>query len=173
MRPVLLSLFAAGTLLLSACAPEPTPVAEPVKQLNVERYMGTWYEIARLPHSFQEGLQQVTAEYRLNRDGSFEVTNRGYNDAEGEWETAIGLAEPIDGMEAGFTIQFQWPFKGGYYVAELGDNYDYAVVVSNDKEFFWLLARDPGMPRWLIDQNLAQAAQWGIDVEQIIETEHP
>ncbi|RUO32938.1 lipocalin family protein [Aliidiomarina soli] len=158
--------------LLSACTAAKTPVSEPVKNFDAGRYMGTWYEIARMPNRFQKDLQRVTAEYRLNEDGTFEVTNRGYNSEEGEWNSVIGKAEPIDDMPASFAVTFQWPFSGGYYIAELGDDYEYAVIVGDNTDYFWLLARQPHLPRWLIDQTLARAYEWGYDIEQIIETEH-
>lgn len=157
--------------ILSACSAAKTPVVEPVANFDAERYMGTWYEIARMPHRFQEGLGRVSAEYRLNADGTFEVLNRGYHMEDGQWESAIGKAKPIEDMTASFEVTFQWPFAGGYYVAELGDNYEYAVVVSDSTDYFWLLAREPQLPRWLIDQVLVQAHEWGYDVDQIIETE--
>lgn len=159
-------------LTLTACAPQPTPVTSTVTNLDAEKYMGSWYEILRLPNSFQKDLHRVTAEYRLNRDGSFEVTNRGYNSEKGEWNTAIGKATPVENVPGSFTVQFQWPFSGGYNIVELGDNYEYAIVVSNDHEYFWLLARSPQAPRWLIDQSLAKASSWGFNIEEMIETRH-
>lgn len=165
-------LIIACAFLFSACSPDPTPVTEPVSRLDAERYMGTWYEIARMPNRFQQDLQQVTAEYRLNSDGTFEVLNRGYNTRKGEWEAAIGKARPIEQMPGGFRVTFQWPFSGGYYVAELGDNYEYAVIVGDSPDYFWLLSRSPQLPRWLIDRTLARANEWGYDIEQITETRH-
>ncbi len=85
--------------MLAACQGDPTPVKEPVQNFNAQRYMGTWYEIARMPTRFQTDLIKVTAEYRLNKDGTFEVTNRGYNPKDGEWDTAVGKARPVQGME--------------------------------------------------------------------------
>lgn len=157
---------------LTSCAHQPSPVVEPISELNAERYMGTWYEILRMPTSFQRDMSQATASYRLNKDGTFEVVNRGYNTRKGEWKTAVGKARPINDMAAGFSVSFQWPFRGGYYIAELGDDYEYAIIVSDSHDYFWLLSREPRLPRWLIDQTLARAHAWGFDIEQIIETEH-
>lgn len=169
MRVAAIALLAS---LLTACMHQASPVKEPVAQFNAERYMGTWYEIARMPTSFQRDMTQATASYRLNEDGTFEVVNRGYNTRKGEWKTAVGKARPIDGMAAGFTVSFQWPFRGGYYIAELGDNYEYAVIVSDSTDYLWVLAREPQLPRWLLDRTLARAHEWGYDIEQIIETVH-
>lgn len=160
----------AGVMLLSACSQSPTPVKEPISSLDAERYMGMWYEIARMPTRFQRDLHYVTAEYRLNQDGTFEVLNRGYNIEKGEWEAAVGKARPIEELPGGFRVTFQWPFSGGYYIAELGDNYEYAVIVSDSTDYLWLLSRTPQLPRWLIDRTLARASEWGYDIEQVIET---
>lgn len=160
------------SILLTACMHQATPVKEPVERLHVERYMGTWYEIARMPTSFHQDMVSPTINYSLNGDGSFEVVNRGFNTRKREWKTAVGKARPIEGMPAGFTVSFQWPFKGGHYIAELGDNYEYAVIVSDSTDYFWLLSRDPQLPRWLIDRTLARAHEWGYDVEEIIEMQH-
>lgn len=158
--------------VLTGCMHQPEPVVTPIQQLNTERYMGTWYEIVRMPTSFQRDMSHATASYRLNADGTFEVVNRGFNTRKGEWKTAVGKAKPIDGMPAGFSVSFQWPFSGGYYIAELGSNYEYAVIVSDSHDYFWLLAREPRLPRWLIDRTLARAHEWGFDIEQMIETKH-
>ncbi|RUO22948.1 hypothetical protein CWE09_13520 [Aliidiomarina minuta] len=172
MRLFKTCLALATSLLIAGCAPQPTPVTDTVTNLDAEAYMGTWYEILRLPNSFQEGLHQVTAEYRLNEDGTFEVTNRGYNREKGQWSTAVGKASPVEDMPGSFTVQFQWPFSGGYNVVELGEDYEYAIVISNDHDYFWLLARSPNAPRWLIDQTLAKASSWGFDIDAMIETRH-
>lgn len=169
MRNVAIALV---STLLTACMHQATPVKDPIEHLDVERYMGTWYEIARMPTSFHRDMVSATLNYRLNQDGSFEVVNRGYNTRKGEWKTAVGIAHPIEDMSAAYTVSFQWPFKGGYYIAELGDNYEYAVIVSDSTDYFWLLSRDPQLPRWLIDRTLARAHEWGYDMEKIIEMQH-
>lgn len=159
-------------ILLTGCLHNVEPVVEPVAELDAERYMGTWYEIVRMPTSFQRDMARATANYRLNDDGTFEVVNRGYNTKKGEWKTAVGKARPIEDMPAAFSVSFQWPFRGGYYIAELGENYEYAVVVSDSHDYFWLLAREPQLPRWLIDRTLARAHDWGFDIDKMIETAH-
>lgn len=165
-------LAASALVLLTGCLHQVEPVVEPIAQLDAERYMGTWYEVMRMPNRFQRDMTQVTANYRLNEDGTFEVVNRGYDTRKGEWNTAVAIARPVEGMSAGFSVTFQWPFSGGYYIVELGDNYEYAVVVSDSHDYFWLLARQPQLPRWLIDRTLARALEWGYEIDEMIETRH-
>ncbi len=126
-----------------------------------------------MPHSFEEGLQSVTAEYRLNGDGSLEVTNRGYHVENEEWQTAIGLAKPVENMEAAYKLTFFWPFYGGYYVSWLDDNYQLAIVTSDSHEYFWLLSRTPDVAQDDIDYALAKAHEWGYDIDQMIMVDHP
>lgn len=158
--------------LLSGCNSQPTPVVSPIQSFDAERYMGTWYEILRLPHSFEENLTRVTAEYRLNEDGTVEVTNRGFNTVEGRWNTAIGLAKPVPGLRASFDVTFFWPFSGGYYIAELGSNYEYAVIVSDSHDYFWLLSRTPMLSQGLVDEVTAKAYDWGFDINALIRVRH-
>lgn len=161
------------TVLLSACNTQPTPVANVVEDFEAKRYLGKWYEIVRMPLSFEEGLQSVTAEYRLNGDGTLEVTNRGYHVENEEWQTAIGLAKPVENMEAAYKLTFFWPFYGGYYVSWLDDNYQLAIVTSDSHEYFWLLSRTPDVAQDDIDYALAKAHEWGYDIDQMIMVDHP
>ncbi|EGN76248.1 bacterial lipocalin [Idiomarina sp. A28L] len=151
---------------------QPDPAVKPIENLDPERYMGTWYSILRLPHRFEKDLDNVTAEYRLNEDGTIHVTNKGYNRSSGEWKTATATAKPVPGMNAGFRVTFFWPFNGGYYVAELGSNYEYAVVVSDSKDYFWLLSRSPRPSQGLIDEVTARAYAWGYDIDQFYRVKH-
>lgn len=168
----LLSTVVFAITVLSGCNSKATPVVNPTQNFDAERYMGTWYEILRLPHSFEENLTRVTAEYRLNEDGTVEVTNRGFNTAEGRWNTAIGLAKPVQGLRASFNVTFFWPFSGGYYIAELGNNYEYAVVVSDSHDYFWLLSRTPTLSQGLVDEVTAKAYSWGFDIDAFIRVRH-
>ena len=161
------------SLSLLGCQSDPTPVAPPVDEFKAERYLGKWYEILRMPHGFEEDLIAVTAEYRLNADNTLEVTNRGWHVNDKKWQTAIGLAEPVSGMTAAYQVTFFWPFYGGYYVSWLDDDYQMAIVTSDSKEYFWLLSRTPDVAQSEIDYALAKANQWGFNIDQMIQVEHP
>lgn len=166
-------LAALTAFLLLGCKSNPTPVAEPVQSFQAERYLGKWYEILRMPHGFEENLIAVTAEYRLNGDNTLEVTNRGWHINDKEWQTAIGRAEPVDGMTAAYQVTFFWPFYGGYYVSWLDKDYQLAIVTSDSKDYFWLLSRTPDVDQSDIDYALAKANEWGFDIDRMIEVEHP
>lgn len=173
MKRLLTALILATTTL--GCSSTPTPVAPVIENFDAHRYLGTWYEIVRLPHSFEEGLDQVSAEYRLNADDTIEVTNRGYNTAEGAWETAIGHAEPVG--VAMYRVTFFWPFDGGYYISWLHEDqqgeYQVSIVTSDSHNYFWLLARTPNLSEEMIASALAKAESWGFDTSQMIRVNHP
>ncbi len=164
--------FIIAAFSLAGCQGKATPVVNPIQNFDAERYMGTWYEVLRLPHSFEKNLTKVTAEYRLNEDGTVEVTNRGFNPNKGRWKTAIGIAKPVQGLRASFKVTFFWPFSGGYYIAELGKNYEYAVIVSDSHEYFWLLSRTPTPNQGLVDEVTAKAYDWGFDIDAFIRVTH-
>jgi apolipoprotein D and lipocalin family protein len=110
-------------LLLSGCVGIPDGIT-PVAGFQVERYLGKWYEVARLDHSFERGLEQVTAEYSPRDDGDIRVMNRGYNTAKQQWEEAEGRAKFVGAKDVGqLKVSFFGPFYGGYNIVELDPNY--------------------------------------------------
>lgn len=130
-------------LALVSCTGIPDGV-EPVTGFDQSRYLGTWYEIARLDHSFERGLSDVTATYDLNSDGSIKVLNRGFNAEEGAWREAKGVARFMGSSDiAHLKVSFFGPFYGSYIVFELGEDYDYAFVSGFNRDYLWLLAREP------------------------------
>lgn len=162
------------SFFIVSCSSNPTPVAPVIEKFDATNYLGKWHEIVRLPHSFEEGLERVTAEYRLNKDGTIEVTNRGYNTELGEWETAIGHAKPID--TAMYKVTFFWPFYGGYYISELQTNetgeYQLAVITSDSHDYFWVLSRTPNVPESVLEEVMKKAKTWGYDTSLMIRVNH-
>ena len=127
-------------LLLTACAGIPEGV-EPVSGFDVQRYTGKWYEIARLDNWFEQGLDQITAEYNLSSDGSVNVTNSGFNSAEGKREFAYGKAYFIGNPDTGsLKVSFFGPFYGGYHIIELDRDYGYALIAGSNRDYLWILA---------------------------------
>ena len=165
----LLSLFV--LFALTGCKSDPTPVAPTVKQFSAEKYLGKWYEIIRMPHGFEENLQGVTAEYRLNADGTIEVTNRGYNVVDDEWQTAIGKAEPVEGMTAAYKVTFSGRFMGDTMSAGYHPTTKWRLLRNDSHDYFWFLARSPNVDQSDIDFALAKAKQWGYDIDQMIITQ--
>ncbi|GAB3274708.1 lipocalin family protein [Parahaliea aestuarii] len=146
----------------------------PVSDFELERYLGEWYEIARLDHSFERGLDQVTAEYALRDDGGVSVVNRGYSAAEGEWQTARGKAYPVEDENTAYLkVSFFGPFYGSYVVFELDrQGYQYAFVSGPDTSYLWLLARTPHPDPQVIERFKQQSAALGFDTSKLIFVDH-
>ncbi|WP_419835275.1 lipocalin family protein [Endozoicomonas atrinae] len=160
-----LALFA----LLSGCTGIPEQV-QPVKPFDVERYMGKWFEIARLDHSFERGLSQVTAEYTLKLDGSVNVINSGYSEKDDEYRQATGTAKFVRQNDEGYLkVSFFGPFYGSYVVFGLDHkDYQYAFVSGYNKNYLWLLSRTPEVSQVLKERFIQQSGQLGFDTDQLI-----
>lgn len=161
--------IAIGLILLSACTGVPEGI-KPVSPFNLERYLGTWYEIARMPHSFEDGLNQVTANYSLREDGGVKVINRGYDTDAGKWQQAEGKAYFVNDNQTGhLKVSFFGPFYGAYVVFELDQqNYQYAFVSGPDREYLWFLARTPTVSPELLAHFQQTAAELGFDTSKLI-----
>ncbi|WP_430929730.1 lipocalin family protein [Pseudoalteromonas rubra] len=157
------------TLVLSSCLGMPQGV-QPVGNFELNRYLGKWYEIARLDHSFERGLTRVTAQYSMREDGGVKVINRGFNAAENQWREAEGKAFFVNqDDEAYLKVSFFGPFYGAYVVFELDhDNYQYAFVSGPDTEYLWLLSRTPQVDQAIIDKFVSMAADRGFDTDPLI-----
>lgn len=166
MKKLLLLLSA---LLLSGCLSMPAGVV-PVKNFELERYLGQWYEVARLDHSFERGLEQVTATYKLNEDGSVAVINRGFNTQTQQWSEASGTAKFVNGPDEGFLkVSFFGPFYGSYVIFELDkQNYDYAFVSGPNLDYLWLLSRQKTVDPAVKARFLEKANSIGFDTDQLI-----
>lgn len=155
---------------LSACSTTPPDGMTAVTPFNIQRYVGKWYEIARLDHSFERGLSDVSATYRQQDDGSVEVLNRGFDSKRGEWRQAVGRALFTgDPTRASLKVSFFGPFYGGYHVVALDQpHYRWAMVVGPDRDYLWILARDKQLPTGVREELLRQASEQGIDVQKLI-----
>lgn len=159
--------------LLSGCATPPKGV-EPVAGFDLDRYLGRWYEIARLDHSFERGLSRVTAEYTRRDDGTIRVLNRGYKDAKGEWNSIEGSARPVGEPDVGaLKVTFFKPFYGGYFVIALDQEaYTYAMVSGPTRSYLWILSRTPDLDPAIYNRLVAQAREQGFAVENLIRVDH-
>lgn len=160
-------------LFLSGCSGKPESV-EPVNNFELDRYLGKWYEIARLDHSFERGLQQITAEYSLRDDGGVDVLNRGYSGSENQWQEAEGKAYFVNSSdEAYLKVSFFGPFYGSYVVFELDkQNYQYAFVSGPNTNYLWLLSRTPSVSSEVLEKFVSMSAERGFDTESLIYVEH-
>jgi apolipoprotein D and lipocalin family protein len=159
--------------LLTGCVGIPENV-KPVDNFRLEKYLGAWYEIARLDHSFERDLTRVTANYSLRDDGGVRVLNRGYSVKEKRWKEAEGKAYFVRGADQGYLkVSFFGPFYGSYIVFELDhENYQYSLVCGPDKSYLWLLARNPEMKKDLKDSLIAKAATLRFDTSKLIFVDH-
>jgi len=140
-----------------------------VKELDLNRYLGKWYEIARFPHSFEKNLVGVTATYRLKDDGMIEVLNEGFKySLEGEHSKAIGKAKILNKLEPGkLKVSFFWIFYADYFVLELDPNYQYVMIGSSSDKYFWILSRTPQMAPDVYNQLLEKARERGYHLEKL------
>lgn len=157
------------SITLSGCLGMPETV-KPVDEFNLQNYLGKWYEIARLDHSFEEGLTQVTAEYTLKDDGGVAVLNKGFLADENQWKEAEGKAYFVNGDSEGYLkVSFFGPFYGSYVVFALDKtDYQYAFVSGPNTDYLWLLARTSTVDQSLIDTFVAMAKERGFDTERLI-----
>ena len=155
-------------VLLVSCTGLPDNV-EPVSQFDTEQYLGTWYEIARLDHSFERNRERVTATYGLNEDGSISVLNKGFNTEKGEWRQAEGVAKPMGSSDiAHLKVSFFGPFYGTYAVFELADDYSHAFVSGYNTDYLWLLAREPDVSAEVRQRFINESQALGFDTSKLI-----
>lgn len=169
MRWILLFIM----LSTGGCVAIPADI-EPVRGFELQRYLGRWYEIARLDHSFERGLVNVTADYSLEEDGRIRVVNRGYRPADDQWETAEGVAEFVDATDVGrLKVSFFGPFYGGYNIIALDrENYGYALVCGPNRSYLWILAREPRLDPAVTASLVARARALGFATEALIMVDH-
>lgn len=139
-----------------------------VKELNLQRYLGTWYEIARFDHRFERGLVGVTATYSMRDDGKIKVLNEGYeNSLNGKHNVAEGKAKLTD--EPGkLKVSFFWIFYGDYFVMELDENYNWALIGSSSDKYLWILSRTPKLEENVKNLILHHATKRGYDTSKLI-----
>lgn len=156
-------------LFIAGCTSLP-PGVEPVSPFDANRYLGTWYEIARLDHSFERGLEQVSATYSRREDGGISVLNKGYSPESGQWKQAQGKAYLVgDGQSGHLKVSFFGPFYSAYGIFGLDQqDYQYAFVSGYNTDYLWLLARTPTVSQAVMAQFEAQARALGFATDKLI-----
>lgn len=158
--------------MFSACQTIP-PGAVAVKSFDKEKYLGAWYEIARFDFKFEKNMDNTTANYSVNADGSIKVINRGYNYVTKEWKEAVGKAkfvsEPTIAM---LKVSFFGPFYAGYNVIALDEDYRYALVAGSKLKYLWILSREKTIPESIKNEYLKMAREIGFKTEDLIWVEH-
>jgi apolipoprotein D and lipocalin family protein len=160
------------SLILSGCLGMPQSMT-PVNEFEINRYLGKWYEVARLDHSFERGLSKVSAEYSLKDDGGVKVINRGFSKENNEWQEAEGKAYFVDAADQGYLkVSFFGPFYGSYVVFDLDkEAYQYAFVSGPNNDYLWLLSRTPTVAPGVLESFIKQSKNLGFDTEQLIYVE--
>ena len=159
--------------LQSSCVGVPEGV-KTVTGFELDRYLGTWYELARLDHSFERGMSHVTANYSMRGDGGVSVVNRGFIISKGEWDEATGKAYFVGDNDVGqLKVSFFGPFYGAYNILELDkDNYQYALVAGPDRGYLWILARSPTLEPDIMLALVDKARRFDFPVDELIYVNH-
>jgi len=170
MRKLTALLISPLAFLLAACTGIPRGI-EAVSDFQLERYLGKWYEIARLDHSFERGLSDVSAVYARRAEGGVSVLNRGYDSGKGQWKEAQGKADFIDSdttTRGSLKVSFFGPFYGGYHIVALDTDYRWSLVVGPDRDYLWILARDRRLPEAVKTDLVAKARHLGFATDKLI-----
>jgi apolipoprotein D and lipocalin family protein len=142
---------------------------EAVKNFDLNKYLGTWYEIARLDYKWEKGLDHVTATYSLNDDRSIKVDNKGFDTKKKEWKQSIGKAKPVDAPTEGrLKVSFFGPFYSGYNVVALDPDYKYALVIGGSKDYMWILSREKSIPVEIKQRYIKIAREIGIKTDELV-----
>jgi apolipoprotein D and lipocalin family protein len=161
-------LIISGFFVLNGCTGYPDNI-KPVEGFELNRYLGTWYEVARLDHSFERGLEQVSANYSMREDGGVKVVNRGFDTAEQQWNESTGRAYFVQNEHTGhLKVSFFGPFYGSYVVFRTGVDYQYAFVAGNNYDYLWLLSRTAEIPKQLRHEFIEVAQSKGYAVNDLI-----
>jgi apolipoprotein D and lipocalin family protein len=165
---LLISIIMAGFL-----ASSPTNDLPTVETVDLNRYAGLWYEIARLPNSFEKGLECVTANYSLTPNGKVEVLNKGFSAKKGAFKSSRGKAwVPDDNFPGRLKVSFFWPFAGNYYIISLDKDYRYALVGDPSRKYLWVLSRTQELDETIYSKLLEKARTHGFDVDKMLLITH-
>jgi apolipoprotein D and lipocalin family protein len=171
--------MACGLALAAGCATSTTerlrlPPLQTVAHVDLSRYLGTWYEIANFPQSFQRGCTATTATYTLRADGEIDVLNRCRKGSpDGKENSALGRARVVDGTtNAKLEVSFFRPFWGDYWIIELANDYSYAVVGHPGRDYLWILSRNPTMAEATYQEIVARLRAKGYETSRLVRTVH-
>ena len=157
---------------LNSCATIPKN-ATAVTSFEKEKYLGKWYEIARFDFKFERNLDNTTAVYSLNKNGTIEVDNKGYHTKEEKWKQSIGVAKLVGDENIGMLkVSFFRPFYGGYNIIAIDPDYKYALVAGSSLKYLWFLSRDTTMPEETKNKYLKIAEDIGYTTADLIWVEH-
>ena len=159
---------AIGTLIVRAQPPKTGLDTSTIDSLDIARYMGRWYELARFDHPFERNMELVTVNYTLKPDGTVEVVNSGYNTRRGKFKQSRGTARTVEGRTGELEVTFFLNFWSPYKVLELAPDYSYALVGSNSDKYLWILSRTPRLSSAVLSEILVRAEERGYDTDRLI-----
>ena len=165
MQKLTKTILVSSLALAAGCASVSKVDNAPVAALDLNRYLGEWYEIARFDHSFERGVEQAKANYTQNADGTIKVVNSGIKDSKPK--TAIGKGKTTD-TPGLLRVSFFGPFYADYRVMMIDGNYTYALVGSGGADYLWLLSRTPGLSETAKSELLVEARRRGYDTDKLI-----
>ncbi|WP_017347402.1 lipocalin family protein [Pantoea sp. A4] len=169
MSPWKMLIASLGALLSVSCSTTPPKNVTVIEGFDSQRYLGQWYEIARLDHSFESGLEQVTATYSPREDGGIKVVNRGYNPNKQRWQESVGKAYFTGShSRAALKVSFFGPFYGGYNVIALDKDYQHALICGPNRHYLWILSRTPKLDEAVKQKLVAQAQAAGFPVNELV-----
>jgi apolipoprotein D and lipocalin family protein len=166
------AIMAVVATIFTSCVGIPDGVTA-VQNFNKDKYLGKWYEIARFDFRFERNLDNTTAQYSINPDGSIKVLNQGYNYVKKEWDSAEGKAKFVGSeSEARLKVSFFGPFYGGYNVVDIDENYQNALIYGNSTEYMWILSRNKTIDEATKKRFIEKAKKDGFDVSKLIWVNH-
>ncbi|MCD8041729.1 MAG: lipocalin family protein [Tannerellaceae bacterium] len=167
------SILALGTLLvMNSCKTIPKGVTA-VQPFDTDKYLGHWYEIARMDFHFEKNIINATADYSLNEDGTVKVVNRGYNVKKKENVESVGKAKFVDSPNVGkLKVSFFGPFYAGYNVVAIDPDYQYALVAGKNHNYLWILSRKPELPQQIKEEYISKAKALGYDTDKLVWSQH-
>ena len=165
-----LTAVAAGAVIYNIWKPVKSDLPV-IQDFDVNRYLGKWYEIARIDFFWEKGLKNVTAEYSLNDDGTIQVKNSGQRIKDNKLKESIGKAKFVRGINEGaLRVSFFGPFYGGYNIMHIGDNYEHALIYGDNLDYFWILSRNKTINEEIKTLYLDYAIKSGYDLSRIVWT---
>ena len=163
----------ATCMLVSSCGVSIPKGATAVKPFDAQRYLGTWYEMARMDFRFEKNLDNVTAQYTRGSGSRIEVRNRGRDTTTGKQKQSVGKARLLsDTAEGRLKVSFFGPFYSGYNVIAIDPEYQYALIAGDNLKYLWILSRRPLLPATVRQDYLSRAQRIGYDTSKLIWTRH-
>ncbi|PIF44749.1 apolipoprotein D and lipocalin family protein [Chryseobacterium sp. 52] len=169
--PVTLGIL--GLLIYNSCSVGIPKGATAVNNFDAKKYLGRWYEMARFDYRFEKNMDNVTAEYSENPNGSIQVRNKGYNYVKKEWKESVGEARFVkDKTEASLKVSFFKPIWAGYNVIDIDEDYQYALVAGSSLKYLWILSRTTALPESIRQRFIEKAKKIGYNTDELIWVKH-